>query len=195
MGAAGRVPDDQARCEEPVTQVPPLIDRVLHRISEAPAWLQPPLLGPCIALWMMLGRIWFYGPPVAALALWLGGLAGLWVLFRVIVIVAVAGFAGGLGWTVATPLVRWFGRPGRHLRGWLTVGSYLTPAMWALDQIGVRGRHGTPGIDSLELGIALALTLLFGSLMAEWWTVDERARPRWRQRKQRQTSRVSPGEG
>ncbi len=96
-----------------------LLQRLLRWGFRQPTWLRPPLLGMAVVLALMIPRVLWSVPAVFS------GEARPGELPIVLVIVAAAGFLGGLAYSTTRPALRRLGRAGDYLSGILLIDGYL----------------------------------------------------------------------
>ncbi len=158
-----------------------------------PAWARPPFYGVFIVYALAAARAWVM-LPVLAVGVLLGGPEAVLRVAWIVVAAGAAGFAGGLAYAVADPLLRRLGAPGVYFTWWLTVGVYGGTLMPLVSADDPRSRYyWDPQSGAAWFSIS-ACAVLFGSVIASI-TLDTRAggrRRRWVQRAQRVTSRVHP---
>jgi hypothetical protein len=112
-----------------------------------------------------------------------------------LIVAGLAGFAGGVAFSIARPLFRRLGRLGAFATGWLCVFAYLCVAAFGLRSDDPRSRNYF-SVHDRGAWIAVAVgSILFGSMLGAAFAEDgkpARLKRVWVQRKQRVTSRVHP---
>ncbi|AHG92874.1 hypothetical protein J421_5339 (plasmid) [Gemmatirosa kalamazoonensis] len=171
---------------------PSRLDEVLKNVESLPEWARPPFYGAFFVYALMAGRAILLLPLLAIGVLVKGPefvLQALWVA----IVGGLAGLAGGTAWSLARTAPRRVGRPGTYVKWWLAVAVYMATAFALLSRDEVDPRHHFALRDPVEWVIVVALSVLFGSILAGFeLEARPKRRPPWAQRKQRVTSRVHP---
>jgi hypothetical protein len=167
-------------------------ERVDEFVASLPAWARPPFIG-MLAVYMIIAIKAIYLFPITVCVLVLGGPEGLLTALWILILAGIAGFAGGVAFTLIDPFARRIGRIGPYLLWSCSFGAYITTAVLLID--GHR-EGGTPHLAHLQafnwwlLGIG---SVVFGSFFAHALTSRKPTkRTRWVQRVQKVTSRVHP---
>jgi hypothetical protein len=165
-----------------------------ERIDSFPLWMRPPFYGMFLVYGMIFARV-ILVLPVALIVLLAAGPEGILKVIWILIVAGLAGFAGGVAFTLVHPLLRRLGRVGAILTGWVCVFSYLSVIVPAVSQ-DPASRHYFDMRNPIDWGITVALSVIFGSVLGIGFIEEpnraRRFRPPWVQRKQRVTSRVHP---
>ena len=146
-----------------------------ERIDRLPAWGRAPFRAVLLVYSYVLLHGWFLVPLALVLAGARLGWSGLVLVFWVLMMVGVAGFAGGVAWALVHPPSRWLlGRFGRYPAWWAATTVYFVVLLPVLKARARSAEHPLdPADPRVALGIVLA-ALIAGSVMA-WQFHDEPA--------------------
>jgi hypothetical protein len=169
------------------------LDRVDENISQLPEWARPPFYGMFLVYSLIAAKA-IFALPILLVALLVGGPVGMLTAIWILIVAGLAGFAGGVAFSVVHPLLGRLGRFGALATGWVCAFAYLVTVLPVLD---VRDpRYDRFDFHDPESWIVIVvMSLLAGSVLGGFFMNDERGRgrrQRWVQRRSRVTSRVHP---
>ena len=166
--------------------------RVDEFIASVPAWARPPFIG-MLAVYTYIAIKAIYLFPITILILLLGGPEGILTALWILVLAGVAGFAGGLAFTLISPITRRIGHAGPYVLWTCSFGAYITTAVLLLDGHREGGPPHLAHLRPVNWWILAIGSVVFGSVFAHGLTSDKPSkRKRWIQRVQKVTSRVYP---
>ena len=163
-----------------------------ERIAQLPEWARPPFYGMFLVYGLIAARA-IIAVPILLIVLIAAGPEGILKALWILIVAGLAGFAGGIVFSLLRPILRHAGRAGAIVKGWLCVFVYLATILPLLSPDDPHAKGYFDAHDPHEWIIVAVLSLVFGTALSEVFVEEKREkRPRWIQRKQRVTSRAHP---
>jgi hypothetical protein len=146
-----------------------------ERVERLPPWAQPPFQGVLFVYGLMLAKGAAVLVPLALLvAVVLGGWRAALRVVGVVLAVGLAGFAGGLAWSLVHPPSRWLlGRLGRYPAWWAAAFGYFLVLLPAVSAVAPGALEDFDLADPRAWIALVVVSLFFGSLLARWFAEDE----------------------
>jgi hypothetical protein len=157
------------RDTSPVPPPDSWLERGVRNIEGLPAWARPPFYGVTMVYVLMLAKGGILLPVVLIVALVSGGPEAILQVLWIAVVAGLAGFAGGIAYSLAHPLLRRLGRPGTFVTCWVAVGAYLAVVVPLVGSDDPTSRHHWDVRDPVGWGIVAVCSVLFGSVLAAFF--------------------------
>jgi hypothetical protein len=169
-----------------------LLSRLDDNIAALPAWARPPFIG-LLTVYMMIAIKAIYLLPITIGVLIFSGPEGVLKALWILIMAGVAGFLGGVAFTIVAPLARRIGHIGPYLLWSSAFGAYITTAVLLVDGYKEGGAPHLAHLAPMNWWILGVGSVTFGSVFARAISTENpRKSKRWIQRVQRVTSRVHP---
>ena len=134
------------------------------RIKAFPSWARPPFYG-LFFVYMLIASRAIIAVPIAIILVLMNGpegiLKGVWVL----IIAGLAGFGGGVAFSIARLSLRWAGKAGDMVTGWVTVFAYLLVLLPGVSSEDPRSRQYFSLNDHAAWFSLILCSLIFGSII------------------------------
>jgi hypothetical protein len=192
-----QIPDDGAAHSmfSHLGHIPPSVER---RLAELPPWARPPFYGVLLVYGLALAKRGGLIVPLLILGVLLGGPEAALRMGWIILAAGIAGFAGGLAYTVAHLMLYRLGRAGAILTGWLAVFAYSATLFFLLGSADAAMRARFDLREPVPWIILGAAAVLLGTVLGLMLWAQGQPPPgpgkrrTWIQRPQKVTSRVHP---
>ena len=171
------------------------LERAAENIEALPAWARPPFYGMFIVYGMIAAKAGI-ALPILLIIVIASGPSSILTTVWLLIAAGLAGFAGGVAFSLVRPILKRLGRVGAIATGWICVFTYLIVILSLIEGTDADTRRRFDLHDPVAWVIAAVLSLLFGSVMGLAFMDDDanakRRRLPWMQRPQQVTSRVHP---